>query len=614
MQRIDCGNFSYLGEVEEFNSGLPKDCIFNKVKTGCGGTTIALTDSSPTIICVPLTELIDNKINQSNKDKHSYPYEILGIYAGFKPSDVTSYLKRAVVPKIMVTYDSLMKLSSCLNPKDFNLLIDEYHCLLTAYDYRSTACDTVLNNFKKFKSYTFMSATPIPEDFVFNQLKGIEMVEASWTNLRLPKIIGVMAEKSLTATLINNVNKFLKNEIEGNAYIFINSLDTIDKVIKECDLKESNTRVIYSRHSERVLRNGIKRSKSSDIPKRINFLTSSAFEGCDIYDPEGRTIIVTDGAKTHTLLDIEMQIVQIIGRIRNTKYTNEIYHIFSKRYNTEELSYQEYKTNLDIKMDKARSKMFFYTDQRQALFIKAIFINTIKHNHTNYDELDFISIDNETNEPYLDSNQYNTALFKYKLYNETYSDLLSFKKEYTTYRDIELLTIKDSSEFLILPEFEGKNILDLTIRFKQERDGGKINIITLQQFLAAAEKFPFYKEAVLTLGFEPIIELAGNHQKIKSELKTRSRQKLIQDKHQEIIKELIVSLDFSPNKFVSSYIIKKSIKEAYKELGIPNNGVVSNEITKFFNTLSGTDSVVKIQNKTVRGCILIEPNREEVCN
>jgi len=611
MQRIDCGNYSYLGEVEEFKNGLPKDCIFNKVKTGCGGTTIALTDSSPTIICVPLTELIDNKINQSNKDKRSYPYEILGIYAGFESSDITSYLKRAVVPKIMVTYDSLMKLSSCLNPKDFNLLVDEYHCLLTAYDYRSIACDTVLNNFKKFKSYTFMSATPIPDDFVFTQLKGIEMVETSWTNLRLPKIIGVMAEKSLNATLINNVNKFLKNEIKGNAYIFINSLDTIDKVIKECDLDESNTRVIYSRHSERVLNNGIKRSKSSDIPKRINFLTSSAFEGCDIYDPEGRTIIVTDGARTHTLLDIEMQIVQIIGRIRDTKYTDEIYHIFSKRYNTEELSYQEYKTNLDNKMDKAKGKMYFYTVPGQAPFVKDMFINTLHHNHTIYDELDFISIDNETNEPYLDYNQYNSELFKYKLYNETYSDLLSFEKEYTTYRDIELLTTKDASEFLILPHFIGANILDLTIKLKQETDGNKIDIITMQQFLAAIEKFPFYKEAIFTLGFERIIGLDGNHKKIKNELKVWSRQKLIQDKHSEIIKELIVSLGFSPNKFVSSAIIKKSIKEVYRKSGIPNNGVVANEIKKFFKTSTETDSVVKkIKKKPVRGYILTEPNCE----
>ncbi len=609
MQRIDCGNFSYLGEVEEFKNGLPKDCIFNKVKTGCGGTTIALTDSSPTIICVPLTELIDNKINQSNKDKNTYPYEILGIYAGFKPSDVTSYLKRAVVPKIMVTYDSLMKLTSCLTPKEFNLLIDEYHCLLTAFDYRSTACNTVLKNFKKFKSYTFMSATPIPDDFVFTELKGIEMVEASWTNLRLPKIIGVMAEKSLNATLINNVNKFLKNEIEGNAYIFINSLDTIDKVIKECDLNESNTRVIYSRHSERVLSNGIKRSKSSDIPKRINFLTSSAFEGCDIYDPEGRTIIVTDGARTHTLLDIEMQIVQIIGRIRDTKYTDEIYHIFSKRYNTEELSYQDYKTNLDIKMDKARNKMFIYSAQDKVPFIKDIFINAIKYNYTDYDELDFISLDNETNEPYLDYNQYNTALFKYKLHNETYSDLLSFEKEYTTYRNIELLTTKDSSYFLILPEFEGKNILDLTIKLKRETDWNTIDLITMQDFFSAAEKFPFYKEAVYTLGFERIIELDGKHKKIKDELKARGRQKLIEEKHPEILKELIVCLDFSPNKFVSSSVSKKTIKEVYSKLDIPNDGVVANEIKRFFKIPAESDSVVKINNKTVRGYILIEPYR-----
>jgi hypothetical protein len=614
MLTIECGSYSYLGEVEEFRSGLPKNCIFNKVKTGCGGTTIALTDNSSTIICVPLTELIENKINQSINNKLRYPYEILGIYSGFQPSDVTSYLNRTVIPKIMVTYDSLMKLSYCLDPKEFNLLIDEYHCLLTAFDYRSTACNTVLKNFRKFKSFTFMSATPIPDEFAFNELKGIEMVEASWTNLKLPKIVGVMAEKSLTATLVNNVNKFLKNEIEGNAYIFINSLDIIDRVIKECDLNESNTRAIYSRYNERVLNNGIMRSKSSDMPKRINFLTSSAFEGCDIYDPDGRTIIVTDGARTHTLVDIEMQIVQIIGRIRNTKYTDEIYHIFSKRYNIEELSYPDYKTNLDIKMNKAREKMFFYTDRHQAPFIKATIINTIKHNYTDYDELDFISINNETNEPYLDFNQYNTALFKYKLHNETYSNLLSFEKEYTTYRGIELLTTMDNSEFLILPEFEGKNILDLTIKLKQKTDGKTIDRITMQQFLSAVEKFPFFKEAILTLGFEGIIELDGNHKKIKNELKTLSRQKLIQDKYQEIIKELIVSLDFSPNKFVNSSVIKNSIKEAYRKFDIPNNGVVSNEIKKFFNTPSGTDSVVKIQNKTVRGYTLIKPRHKEVFN
>ena len=225
--------------------------------------------------------------------------------------------------------------------------------------------------------------------------------------------------------------------------------------------------------------------------------------------------------------------------------------------------------------------------------------------------MDFISIDNETNEPYLDSNQYNTALFKYKLHNETYSDLLAFEKEYTTHRDIELLTTKDSSYFLILPHFIGTNILDLTIKLKRETDGNTIDLITMQEFFSAAEKFPFYKEAVYTLGFERIIELNGNQKKIKDELKVRSRQKLIQDKHPEIIQELIVSLGFSPNKFVSLSVSKKTIKEVYRKLCIPNDGVVSSEIRKFFKTTTESDDVKKkINNKTVRGYILIEPNRE----
>ena len=135
-----------------------------------------------------------------------------------------------------------------------------------------------------------------------------------------------------------------------------------------------------------------------------------------------------------------------------------------------------------------------------------------------------------------------------------------------------------------------------------------MDVTTIQQFLAAIEKFPFYKEAVYTLGFERIIELDGNHKKIKNELQVRSRQKLIQDKHPEIIQELIVSLGFSPNKFVSSFVSKKTIKEVYRKLCIPNDGVVSSEIRRFFKTTTKTDNVIKkIRKKPVRGYILIEP-------
>ena len=37
---------------------FPENCIFNKVKTGCGATTIALTNDENYIIAVPTTELV----------------------------------------------------------------------------------------------------------------------------------------------------------------------------------------------------------------------------------------------------------------------------------------------------------------------------------------------------------------------------------------------------------------------------------------------------------------------------------------------------------------------------------------------------------------------------
>ena len=45
---------------------LPHNCIFNKVVTGCGGTTIALKNGENYVIAVPTTELIENKCYPPN--------------------------------------------------------------------------------------------------------------------------------------------------------------------------------------------------------------------------------------------------------------------------------------------------------------------------------------------------------------------------------------------------------------------------------------------------------------------------------------------------------------------------------------------------------------------
>ena len=45
---------------------LPHNCIFNKVVTGCGGTTVVLRNSEDYVIAVPTTELIINKTGRTN--------------------------------------------------------------------------------------------------------------------------------------------------------------------------------------------------------------------------------------------------------------------------------------------------------------------------------------------------------------------------------------------------------------------------------------------------------------------------------------------------------------------------------------------------------------------
>jgi len=106
----DLDSRKYLGEQTK-KVTLPKNAIFDKGKVGCGGTTLALESEYPYIICVPFVSLIENKVEQikSAPDKE----EVYGFYGdNNKKKDLLDYLKRVSCPKIMVTYDSLGKLTN----------------------------------------------------------------------------------------------------------------------------------------------------------------------------------------------------------------------------------------------------------------------------------------------------------------------------------------------------------------------------------------------------------------------------------------------------------------------------------------------------------------------
>ena len=165
---------------------LPYNCIFNKVVTGCGGTTIVLQNAEDYVIAVPTTELIINKtdITMAGISKRDYngirPFGLFGRFDDAAERKLKDYLNCSGIKKIMCTYDKVPRLMEYIKPTDDRLLVDEYQCLLKAYSYRQKAIDGVLDNFRAFKSFCFMSATPITPDFVPDCLKDVTVNEADW--------------------------------------------------------------------------------------------------------------------------------------------------------------------------------------------------------------------------------------------------------------------------------------------------------------------------------------------------------------------------------------------------------------------------------------------------
>ena len=142
--------------------------------------------------------------------------------------------------------------------------------------------------------------------------------------------------------------KVLRDELPYNLHIFVNSVEFIAKVIDTLKLAPEAVKVVCStsgesrQENQRKLGNAYPIGQPSDPAKKVNFYTSTCFEGCDIFDPDGVTFIVSDGRKAHTLLDISTLFTQICGRIRDSRYKAQIVHVYSTTKYTKAVTLAEY--------------------------------------------------------------------------------------------------------------------------------------------------------------------------------------------------------------------------------------------------------------------------------
>lgn len=363
---------------------FPENCIFNKVKTGCGATTIALTNNENYIIVVPTTELVINKCYPSkDKDGNDLVWKqseiisaisplntnLFGLYGKFNvatKNKLKKFLSKDGVKKIICTYDKVEKIMLFINPQDFKVLIDEYHNLFKQYIFRNKAINGVLDNYNQFNSYCFLSATPIPEFVKPNIFKGMKEYAANWKSIDKITIYPCPSERAYetTAKIINHyqeIGYFVLDGIKSEeAYFFINSVGEIKKILEQTTLTNDDCRIICAEDEKNHFKLGdYQISNSTSKPKRFNFITCKAFEGVDFYSGTALCFIVSNGYNLHTLISVDMDIPQIAGRIRtkSNPFRNKIVHIFNPKAVSYYVPLEVKKQEIEQELKAARERV-----------------------------------------------------------------------------------------------------------------------------------------------------------------------------------------------------------------------------------------------------------------
>ena len=109
---------------------IPENCVLNKGTTGCGATTLATVQNTPTLIAAPFTELIRNKAAQYPENDNGKPVLLPIFGEGDKRAEIAQYMQsHGGLPKIMTTYDSVPKVCSILDTLGYDPFEEMHLCV-----------------------------------------------------------------------------------------------------------------------------------------------------------------------------------------------------------------------------------------------------------------------------------------------------------------------------------------------------------------------------------------------------------------------------------------------------------------------------------------------------
>ena len=313
----------------------------------------------------------------------------------------------------------------------------------------------------------------------------------------------------------------MDNGLEHNLHIFVNSVEFIAKVIDMAKLTPDEVKVVCSvsgdngENNQRKLGKNYPIGQPSDPVKKINFYTSTCFEGCDIYDENGVTFIVSDGNKSHTLLDISTLFTQICGRLRDSKYKGEIIHVYSTTKYSREVTLDEFVASTKKVLAEAVS----YADEINSLSdtTREKTLSKIKYINEQYVRI-------EDNHLIVDKNLANMDIVNFKICRHIYRTYVNLTNElkrngYTitrhTFSDIiEKIESNSSARVTFKKLFDEYHRLKTTEPF--------FSLESHEELCAQiAVKYPLVKQAYDELGTDKVQTMKYHVGNIKRELMKR---------------------------------------------------------------------------------------------
>lgn len=156
----------------------------------------------------------------------------------------------------------------------------------------------------------------------------------------------------------------------------MNTVTGIEQILNTLELPKELVKVSCANRirNKKILKGSYEIEPVTNPNKKLNFFTKKGFQGCNLFTNNGLIIVVSDGHRQTTLVDISTTMEQIAGRLReNDKFhnvfRNYLIHIYSTNDNIpddkvfEELMDQKHK-EAEMLMDMTKN----YTHEQMNLF------------------------------------------------------------------------------------------------------------------------------------------------------------------------------------------------------------------------------------------------------